>query len=309
MMKGFLFGLVVLLVAASGAVADPVLSVTPYHYYVADGYRSFRVQVAGTNLNTLMKFTITGCRPTVGDVYQVFTGAGAQTPWTGDGSMHHAMDSYVMFGSLWAPPTTEGPFVTTESIVTAGGANQGMGRLNNFNNNGTPGDPSDDKADMFMRLANIYYTPDVPETGVNVFHLVLPDGDYATVAATILTVDRNPDDGNQYTLVRSWNLSTVVKCPLDGDVNQDGKVTLGDAAILGANWQHAGGWSQGDITGDGQVTLGDAAILGQNWGAEAPWYGMSEGAGVAGGAVPEPATLALLALGALCLVGYRVRGK
>ena len=90
--------------------------------------------------------------------------------------------------------------------------------------------------------------------------------------------------------------------PLPGDANLDGVVDGGDLSILGANWLGAGKtWGQGDFNDDGTVNGGDLSILGANWltGAGA---GSSFGEAMAGfNVVPEPGTIALLAIAASCL--------
>ena len=79
---------------------------------------------------------------------------------------------------------------------------------------------------------------------------------------------------------------------IPADANRDKMVDVGDLGILGANYGKTSGtnWLMGDFTGDGAVDVGDLGVLGANYGT-----------GTAAGAVPEPATLSLLALGALAL--------
>ena len=84
-----------------------------------------------------------------------------------------------------------------------------------------------------------------------------------------------------------------------GDATMDNKVDLSDLSVLGTNWgSTTATWGQGDFTADSKVDLSDLSILGTNWG----WVG-AEGAA----AVPEPSTIVMLVLGALCFVGYRLR--
>jgi hypothetical protein len=81
-----------------------------------------------------------------------------------------------------------------------------------------------------------------------------------------------------------------------GDPTQDGNVSLGDIGIVAGNWGKSGQtWAQGDFTGDGVVGLGDIGILAGNWGWSRP----------GGAPVPEPATMALLALGGAALIRRR----
>ncbi len=78
-----------------------------------------------------------------------------------------------------------------------------------------------------------------------------------------------------------------------GDLNLDGTVGPADLAELKLNWLGTGKrWFEGDLTGDGQVGPADLAALKLNWLA-------SESGGAA--PLPEPASLALLGLGAVAL--------
>jgi len=73
-------------------------------------------------------------------------------------------------------------------------------------------------------------------------------------------------------------------CSQPGDADGDGDVDLDDFVVLKTNWGGPGGdCSSGDFEGDGDVDLDDFVILKNNWGA---------------GAVPEPASMSLLALAA-----------
>ena len=78
-----------------------------------------------------------------------------------------------------------------------------------------------------------------------------------------------------------------------GDVNCDGEVSGSDFNVIKANFGLAGlgttGWTLGDVNGDGEVSGSDFNVVKVH-------FGHTTADGVGAGAVPEPATLALLAL-------------
>jgi len=112
-----------------------------------------------------------------------------------------------------------------------------------------------------------------------------------------------------------------------GDLNLDGKVDDNDVTILALNYDHGAAtnhyWFQGDIWGyDGRVDDNDVTVLVLNYrrgvtqplgsgtiesdaGGPSPWPAMSADAPQTGVLLPEPATLALLALGGLALIRRR----
>lgn len=108
-----------------------------------------------------------------------------------------------------------------------------------------------------------------------------------------------------------------VECQVDnigfaepGDANFDGKVNVGDLAVLAGNWQKGGAttgddvdWPQADYNGDDIVNVGDLALLAANWQGAYPDDSANPPAG--GGSVPEPMTLTLLGIGGLALIRRR----
>jgi len=69
---------------------------------------------------------------------------------------------------------------------------------------------------------------------------------------------------------------------LVGDLNGDGRVSVGDLSILGAHWGQPATWHEGDLNGDWTVDVSDVSILSARWGSH----------------VPEPIPLLLLLAGA-----------
>ena len=86
-----------------------------------------------------------------------------------------------------------------------------------------------------------------------------------------------------------------------GDANLDGMINLTDFNALAANFKQVGGWAQGDFNGSGFIDMDDFNILSLNFG-----FGVSEDLGeLSLLALPEPASIALLGLGAVALLRRR----
>jgi hypothetical protein len=117
-----------------------------------------------------------------------------------------------------------------------------------------------------------------------------------------------------------------------GDANLDGAVDVSDLAVLAGFWETGPGtrtWLEGDFDFNGSVDVSDLAALAGNWGAGTSGSGAGDasvdelasvvgldtetGGGDLSGssdggliqAAPEPATLALLGLGAATLLTRR----
>jgi len=90
---------------------------------------------------------------------------------------------------------------------------------------------------------------------------------------------------------------TISRFSVLGDANRDGIVDQADYTSWYNNYGAAGAtWAQGDFTGDKLVDQADYTIWYNNYGA-------------GGGSAPEPATLLLLAMGALVVPRRREHGR
>jgi hypothetical protein len=90
-----------------------------------------------------------------------------------------------------------------------------------------------------------------------------------------------------------------------GDANGDGKVDINDLTIVLTNYDHTGMvWSQGCMDGDpaGTVDINDLTIVLTD-------YGTTYSAANGSKAVPEPASLVLLAAGAIALLAFAKRKR
>lgn len=100
----------------------------------------------------------------------------------------------------------------------------------------------------------------------------------------------------------------AIKLTWGADANLDGKVDVGDLGILASNWNGTGkAFHQADFNFDGLVNVGDLGRLASLWnsGVGSPLSleeAMALFPELAGVTVPEPASVGLLALGAVGLL-------
>lgn len=96
------------------------------------------------------------------------------------------------------------------------------------------------------------------------------------------------------------------------DANLDGRTNIDDLVLLAGNFNNPATWAGGNFNGDAIANIDDLVLLAGafNTGSGIPPGVTPPGAGAglsAGGAVPEPSSLALLALGGLLAAGRRRR--
>jgi hypothetical protein len=105
--------------------------------------------------------------------------------------------------------------------------------------------------------------------------------------------------------------SILIKFTYLGDSDLDGDVDVADLGKLATSWQSANVWSGGDFDYNGAVDVNDLGKLATNWQAGVgnplgPSLAEALAAvGLASAAVPEPAGLGLLAVGALAITRRR----
>lgn len=140
----------------------------------------------------------------------------------------------------------------------------------------------------------------------------IPEGEFATSIRTFTT---GPSTGAGL-LIQLINLNEIdpaapdanlevdfddVRLELVGDLDADGFVGITDLNLILSAWNQAvnpGDLLLGDPSGDGFVGIEDLNLVLAHWNAGAP---------PAHDALPEPASLSLLVLGAITLSGRRIR--
>ena len=97
-----------------------------------------------------------------------------------------------------------------------------------------------------------------------------------------------------------------------GDTDGDGKVDMNDLKTFFANNGKYGSQAEGDFNGDGKIDFSDYQVLELNFGKTGPAFNpfapLASPEALPGGSVPEPAGLAIAALGLLLAARGGLRG-
>jgi len=138
--------------------------------------------------------------------------------------------------------------------------------------------------------------------------------DAATVTGTFDSIDGIPlgiVDGFEAGLAVVYSPTDLIaRVSILGDANFDDQVNVVDLGILASAWQGAGDWSDADFNGDGLVNVADLGAIASNWQAGVSGSAMTftDAWAAVQTDVPEPASLAMLALGGLAMLRRR-RGR
>ncbi|MHC4717219.1 MAG: PEP-CTERM sorting domain-containing protein [Planctomycetota bacterium] len=156
-------------------------------------------------------------------------------------------------------------------------------------------------SDEYMFVAHQAASTSDPNAGVMVFDLAT--GDLVTVIPTA-TGYVHPDTGEPIAGVGGRGVAYIAAASspscLLGDANGDGRVGIADLSALADNYGATGAtWRMGDFNGDGDVGIADLSALADNYGKT------GDPCDPDAMTVPEPATLALLAVSGLAVLRRR----
>jgi hypothetical protein len=225
---------------------------------------------------------------------------------------HVRQNSLAVAGTVTvAPDGTDGGTSVVNVLTIAGGATP-TGRLDLANNDliwdypeGVPRAPSIQFENVKQWIASGYNNRTWTGNGIASSAAALDPVRYGLGYAQndMLFNPYNEFSGQPVDLT-----SVLVKYTYLGDVNLDGKVDDNDVTIMVLGYDRGRvsthTWQQGDVFGyDGKIDDNDITVLVLNY-----RRGIGSPLGEAAAAVPEPATLSLLALGGLVLA-FRRRGR
>jgi len=124
-------------------------------------------------------------------------------------------------------------------------------------------------------------------------------GALGLAAPGLYTIEVRMATTDEYGTIVDWDTATlrIIDQLIPGDANLSGVVDLADLSVLAFNWEATGaGWLDGDFDDDGDVDLADLSAMAFHW-SDSVWTPP----------VPEPATMALLALPAPAALTRRRR--
>ncbi len=159
-----------------------------------------------------------------------------------------------------------------------------------------------------LKLLPGLFNPDYQDSnpiGIDINHGgILPDNSTYGWYDILFDTNINPDyflpNGNLALTLRLWNLRVDAIEQMEavmGDVTLDGFVNDDDLSVFLANWNTGNLWTEGDLNIDWAVDDDDLSLLLANWNEGTP--------PPMAGAVPEPASAALLLLGFSTLLKRR----
>jgi len=144
-----------------------------------------------------------------------------------------------------------------------------------------------DWTDAFWGTHRSWLVYDVAGSTSNIDNLVLTVANWADSTGALFN-DVHP---GKYFYRSSDGEDVMLNYLLPGDANCDHAVNFLDYGVVATNYGVGSTWAEGDVNGDGAVNFLDYGVIATNYGSH----------------TPEPATLAILGLGALGLLARRRR--